>query len=453
MRPFQSTRVHAARTPCRGSRSAESLPEKLSGPALSCDACADVARARAARTCGGNGARTCTAKVARTRGGARARRGLTLVEVLISMFVLLIGLLGVAAMLPAGKFEIQQGTQIDNATTVGRAAFRNMKVRGFLDVASWANPNGSAVWQFDSALPPPQRRFRFYTLAPPSFSPAPSDNVAVAIDPLGLLAPFGSDPEKATFPFAAGVNAPAEPYLSRIIPTVRFVDGTVANPAALADLWFRNSDDLTFTANSRDSDQPNTQTILLEDSVLVGTVRAKVAEDVLPADVPIKRLSEGNYSWLATIVSDPAAPATQGKVTVSVAVYFKRDLTQPGKAERVATVQSIPGQGLGGGEFVINWPPVVPTPPLTPIEPIKPGQWVMLAGRISHPDPYDSTITIDSDYFRWYRVVAADTPQAPIQRVTLAGPDWNVLTPSNVRLWAFENIVAVYEKNMRLEMP
>src|SRR5262245_6072541 len=65
------------------------------------------------------------------------RRGLSLLEVLISMFVLLVGLMGVAALLPAGRFQIMQGGKSDHAAMVGRSAFREMKIRGYLNPANW----------------------------------------------------------------------------------------------------------------------------------------------------------------------------------------------------------------------------------------------------------------------------------------------------------------------------
>ena len=61
------------------------------------------------------------------------RRGLSLLEVLISMGILAVGLLGVAAMLPAGRFEMQKATNYDFAGMVGRSAFRDLKVRGYLN--------------------------------------------------------------------------------------------------------------------------------------------------------------------------------------------------------------------------------------------------------------------------------------------------------------------------------
>src|SRR5579859_1448276 len=59
-------------------------------------------------------------------------RGISLLEVLISIFILLVGLLGVGALIPIGRLEVGQADKFDRAGTLGRAAFREMKIRAML---------------------------------------------------------------------------------------------------------------------------------------------------------------------------------------------------------------------------------------------------------------------------------------------------------------------------------
>ena len=62
-------------------------------------------------------------QVAALQGGFaawRARRGVSLLEVLISIFVLSIGLLGVAAVIPVAGHEILQATKADDVTSRNR---------------------------------------------------------------------------------------------------------------------------------------------------------------------------------------------------------------------------------------------------------------------------------------------------------------------------------------------
>src|SRR5262249_45751275 len=109
--------------------------------------------------------------------------------------------------------------------------------------------------------------------------------------------------------------------------------------------------------------------------------------------------------------------------------------------------------GVGGGDVILNDPPKA----------AKPGQWLMLTG---------TTTSGGYNYFSWYRVVAAGTvDKAPpgvalasgantnkVQSVTLAGPDWNIIPASGSPLTSypyvslFDGVIAVYEKDLRLEL-
>ena len=56
------------------------------------------------------------------------RRGVSLMEVLIGTFVLSVGLLGLAALIPVGRFAIVETAKSDRAGACGRAALRDMQV-------------------------------------------------------------------------------------------------------------------------------------------------------------------------------------------------------------------------------------------------------------------------------------------------------------------------------------
>ena len=59
--------------------------------------------------------------------------GVTLMEVLISIFVVSIGLLGVAALIPLAGHQTEQGSRNDRKANVGRRSFREFMVRGYND--------------------------------------------------------------------------------------------------------------------------------------------------------------------------------------------------------------------------------------------------------------------------------------------------------------------------------
>ena len=68
------------------------------------------------------------------------RRGVTLLEVLMSIGVVSIGLLGVVALIPVAGHEARQGVQNDAKALAGKRAFREFAVRGMADPSNWFAP-------------------------------------------------------------------------------------------------------------------------------------------------------------------------------------------------------------------------------------------------------------------------------------------------------------------------
>src|SRR5437867_2708379 len=78
---------------------------------------------------------------------SRHHRGITLLETLVAMMIMTVGLLGMAAIIPLGRLELAEGNISDNAATLGRWAFRDLAVRGYLRPEMWVNPlNGKSVF-------------------------------------------------------------------------------------------------------------------------------------------------------------------------------------------------------------------------------------------------------------------------------------------------------------------
>ncbi len=94
-----------------------------------------------------------------TRATRHRRGGVSLMEVLIAIFVIMVGLLGLLALIPVGGLAIQDMVKADRTGTLGRAALRDVKVRRMLDPELW--------------IPKPD---------PKDPNPAP-----FAIDPLGVV--------------------------------------------------------------------------------------------------------------------------------------------------------------------------------------------------------------------------------------------------------------------------
>ncbi len=132
----------------------------------------------------------------------RGRRGITLLEVLISMGILAVGLLSIAALIPAGRLEIMQAVKLDYASMVGRGAFRDLQIRGYLNPTMWqyGTPAQNAY------TPGPPNSFNIRLAATGSMAPA------AVIDPLGY---FANNPYGPRFPYMPNspLPGPTTPFL------------------------------------------------------------------------------------------------------------------------------------------------------------------------------------------------------------------------------------------------
>jgi len=95
------------------------------------------------------------------------RRGLSLLEVLVSIAILPIGLLAVASLIPIGKLAMTETNKSDRTGMCGRAGLREVKVRRMLDPNSWLS---SMPLPFNPDVP-----FVIDPLGYANFSSAPSE--------------------------------------------------------------------------------------------------------------------------------------------------------------------------------------------------------------------------------------------------------------------------------------
>lgn len=65
------------------------------------------------------------------------RRGISLLEVLISMFTLSVGLLGMASLIAVGTHHSSNAARLDHASACGQAALRNIRVHHMLEPSRW----------------------------------------------------------------------------------------------------------------------------------------------------------------------------------------------------------------------------------------------------------------------------------------------------------------------------
>jgi len=359
----------------------------------------------------------------------RTRRGISLLEVLISMFILTVGLLSISTLLPVGSFQVQKAGIEDRKSTIGQNAFREFRTRGMSDIRKW-------IHYFSPQGPEPviAANGSVHAELSPQYLP-----LSVAIDPLCLGNGFTGGAISKLFPrLPAGVTN--DDMRQPRMPRVGLLD--VRN-RQIAEQIFLSHDDAVFEETA-DPDSP------------------PVSKWELDANNnPIRRQFEGNFSWLVTLTPayfTSAMPAPTTQYNVSIAIFFKRSVnsrtTGEGvEVERMVEVDTrrnqLGGFGLGGGELVLKGNAANTA--------VRPGDWVLVSGR--YPGGRLAKVPV----FRWYRVVVAgEYEQDKTQRViTLAGPDWPGVTNEDPAKWTclpshvaiFEGCVGVFEKTVHLEGP
>ncbi len=327
----------------------------------------------------------------------RLRAGVSLLEVLISMFVLSIGLLGMAALIPVGKFAIDQTGKADRSGACGHAALSEIKVRRMLDPYPWPDFPDQPQWVYANGN----------DAVPAAFAAG-----SFAIDPLGVARGMPVNLGGAT--------------IGSVVPriTLKSVPNGPAMTFEQAERVFRWQDDLIFSLPedmepppAGDSDRPR------------------------PADPSGVPQAAGKYSWLVTVT--PAAAeadlpvADRTLFSVSVAVCHGRsfaisEFSGLPVGEYATTTVEFLGSGYGGGSVRLTWPPPDPRDPLLKL---REREWIMLSG---------------GRQCKWYRIVSADR-ESPPSLLTLAGPDWDRTDSPNPTAVAIDHVVGVYTTTVELD--
>lgn len=344
--------------------------------------------------------------------------GVTLMEVLISIFILAVGLFGVAALLPIGGADILVSVQADRAAAVGAAAMREVRARKITEPFQWDVGTSSPIpmWfrggnQYDGA------QAAQYVL----------------IDPLGVASQGWS-----TFP----ADTSLFPIMDRV--SIRRAPTASAGQLSLegAREIFVSPDDVLFDIPT---DRRLRARLLYRVAGTGGTVMSDPsAYTPGPTAGSHRPESEGNYSWMVMLTPTPGDGTTTGfgRALCSIIVVYKRNLTSqdgsnPNPPEVTANVQFL-GTGYGGGEVLLTLSKE------SHASRLQTDHWILLLSRGGGPPPSGSL-------FRWYRIVAvASHPSNSLQRyVTLAGPDWTAGSTAQAVL--MEGVVGVYTRVIEME--
>jgi len=340
-----------------------------------------------------------------------SRRGISLLEVLISIFVLSIGLLGLAALIPVGRFAITEAGIADRSAACGRAGLREVKIREMLDSSRWV----------DSALT---------TQVSPSVAPAPG---SFAIDPL-MIAREATNPTIDEFPYYPNSLTnqpppPVAPRMTRLTLANVLLDPTGAPQVSLplAERTFVWQDELLF-------ERPDDKDLRPRRLVRANGVVAGFGPNT---PTPVEPLNNANYSWLVTVTPalvEANLPVMQKQLyRVSVVVFYKRSFALPSdddpKASERTVTANLLGGGYGGGDVRLTVNTQNGSQFAQHLD-VKENEWLMLCGSVPYVDAGGGDA--QRGVFRWYRVISAgevyedsNNPALKCRDVTLAGPDWD----------------------------
>ena len=416
---------------------------------------------------------------------AATRRGISLLEVLISAFVLSVGLLGLLSLVPLGGHRVSQVNQFDRSAATGHRAFREFKTRGMLEpnrwmalssggtpsyIRTWTSPEGPGVltggvskrnvddWAETFCIDPlyiaKAADAGFITSSNWPGRTFPYDLLNNASYPLGF---------NASYPLGFGdmQNAPRMPRVTiSMLENFTAINAGGPGPPGAQPMVSSVAERIFMSQNEGIYSLPNDET---ETPIRLYSYLGTTAT--------IEQF-QGDYSWMAMVSRSPnevlaqfdsvssnyfdIPPATRNEYQVSIIVFYKRNFdggiqvaSTPADelpSERTCGIQFLNGLGLGGGDVLISAGDAAKMTPSQARDYLKvaPNQWIMVCSWVPRPTTPTPTNTIYKDVYgqdrlarpiyRWYRVVATDnapeietigTTDMWVRYLTLDGPDWD----------------------------
>ncbi|WP_146400497.1 type IV pilus modification PilV family protein [Pseudobythopirellula maris] len=358
-----------------------------------------------------------SAPAARGRTTPRRRAALTLAEVLISMGILTLGLLGVASLFPVGGSYMQSGDIADQGNALAQAALNDAITRGWLDPDNWVqlDPNLEPIPTGNAGrletVPGLINRIRaldangyneegygLLTAGNPErahalIGPGPIDHylnrgygAAFVIDPLGMASALNetsplvyasfrgaaiNSAAARRFPAFDGGPAPSSPYWG---PFANPLCWPVRRVTTTFPAYDPNGNTYITSSNRRQMLQlpkadalfSGANDIALElpargDDPALGRWQTVTVDEQAQ---PLNRQTRGDYSWLLT-VNPVTSEARNALVStpdaypydVSAVVFHKRVLGD-GYLETLQAERLVRGRvvttGIGGGEMLLE---------------------------------------------------------------------------------------------------
>lgn len=381
------------------------------------------------------------------------KRGVTILEVLFSILITSIGILGSIAVFVVVGTQQKRATVNDVAGASGRSAVHDFDTRGMRRPDKWVG--WPVPWNVPPVGPPPALQAEFV----PKMANLPR-GTSFCLDPQMIALNASLPAESSLFPYVPRLNA-ADPRMFRISlhhgKPLMDGQGNRVDPRmslAQANSLFSFNDDLDYLRPGED------------DTTSIGIPNDRSLPPIQDfTRYPKQRQTKGNFSWIATLV--PKVELYSGQVSdeyvLSVVVFSQRAIYQnclgDGMIERVVDAQ-FQDDGSTGGEILLHARNGATSDTLK----LRRNDWVLVSANQVLGNRFVPR-------FQWYRVTNATSPPelgntlpftTPGLEIyaTLIGPDWNTGTVhprfpnarGAVEVTLVQGVVAVYEKTMRLDV-
>ncbi|MFN7731490.1 MAG: hypothetical protein ACK5OB_06285 [Pirellula sp.] len=403
------------------------------------------------------------------------RLGLTMLEVIFSMVVILVGMVAVATLIPLAGRQAEDSVKITQALAAGESAlavFNSTRILQPTLESPWCLIDDAANNEFSvaSIRAAYDRVSETFPIPQDSLQAAIAQNEAMGIgfciDPLfwgfqsrvsgsRLTAPF----ERTYFPFLPMGTSPLTFQPGARVP--RLLRGSLTDPsAAFPGSWLRQPAATSLaTSFGGDLIQPATR------NKAIGPLRSMRFSGDPGSPLISSPTAAQQVSWLMTVIPSDNTPIiptsrtienwdgvgnnpgtlnanhpviTPTSFDVALVVFAKRDVREvfsiiPNPApngvptnlptnERIFRVNSISGDAINSGSFTV----AITTHPNTDST-VRPGDWIMLsrfARRTLLPRTVNNSTTINRQVHRWYRVIGVANTGTSIA-VRLYGKPWS----------------------------
>ncbi|RCS54555.1 hypothetical protein DTL42_05300 [Bremerella cremea] len=250
---------------------------------------------------------------------SRRRRGITLIEVMMSTMVVSLGILGLASLIPLGTHLTNRGTLADRVAILGERAFHEAKARRYFDPSRWINgttggtPSSvAATTGGNSPLP-----LRQPYLIDPMFFGANGTHASRRLFPYNEEFSFGDTMQQAETNVSNN-NQKAVQMLRLSVNTTPGSTSSLSLPQA--KVAFQSDDDLAYERPS-DGEQPGFQTFFNR------TAAADTNGPNYYGDV--KRQAAGEYSWMIMLTPEPFDLSNVSALTSSALTANEARWMQP----------------------------------------------------------------------------------------------------------------------------